>query len=147
MKHSVKIGILILVNLLLLTFIFTRSAKSIPESRDESDRIMELIRPVLELVVGKGNVTEHLVRKLAHFTEFGLLGVTMTALICSIPAHPLWAFLLTLLSALTDETVQIFSERGSQVQDVWLDFGGAVCGILFLLALRLLWNRRKKRAK
>ncbi len=35
------------------------------------------------------------------------------------------------LTALTDETIQIFSAgRSSQVTDVWLDFAGVLAGIL-----------------
>ena len=40
-----------------------------------------------------------------------------------------------LLAALTDETIQIFTGRGPQVQDVWLDFAGGAAGLLVMLAL------------
>ena len=32
---------------------------------------------MLELFTGKGNVTDHLVRKLAHFCEYAALGVLL----------------------------------------------------------------------
>ena len=51
--------------------------------------------------------------------------------------------------ALTDETIQLFSQgRSSQVTDVWLDSAGVLAGILTALVLmalcRLLFNHRNK---
>ena len=46
-------------------------------SSEESSFVMELLTPLLEVVVGKGNVTEHLVRKLAHFCEFFVYGIEL----------------------------------------------------------------------
>lgn len=49
-----------------------------------------------------------------------------------------WPALAGLLTALTDETIQLFSGgRSSQVTDIWIDFGGVVTGMV--LALALLW--------
>ena len=42
------------------------------------------------------------------------------------------------LTALTDETIQLFSEgRSSQVTDVWLDSAGVLAGILVAIVLLL----------
>ena len=90
-------------------------------------------------------VTEHFVRKAAHFCEFGLLGCELMLLfwlrsgvrfqnLCN-------AAFAALLSAVTDETIQIFSGRGSQVQDVVLDFSGAFTGIL-LVSLLMIEKRK-----
>lgn len=54
-----------------------------------------------------------------------------------------------MLTALTDETIQLFSQgRSSQVTDVWLDSAGVLAGILAALLLmglwRLLFHHRKK---
>ena len=94
-------------------------------------------------------VTEHFVRKAAHFCEFGLLGCELMLLfwlrsgvrfqnLCN-------AAFAALLSAVTDETIQIFSGRGSQVQDVVLDFAGALTGILFTHLLIRETEKRKKK--
>ena len=93
-------------------------------------------------------VSDHFVRKTAHFCEFGLLGCELTLLfwlksglsfqnLCN-------SAFAALLTAVTDETIQIFSGRGSQVQDVVLDFAGALTGILFT---RLLIGETEKRKK
>ena len=47
-------------------------------SEEESSRALELLRPFLEIFFGKGNVTDHLVRKLAHFSEYALLGCELS---------------------------------------------------------------------
>ncbi|MBR7074850.1 MAG: VanZ family protein [Oscillospiraceae bacterium] len=90
-------------------------------------------------------VTEHFVRKSAHFCEFGLLGCELMLLfwlrsgvrfqnLCN-------AAFAALLSAVTDETIQSFSGRGSQVLDVVLDFSGALTGIL-LVSLLMIEKRK-----
>lgn len=135
--------------LLTVVFIFSQSLPGIPASQAQSEQVMEIVEPILEPIVGQGNVTNHLVRKLAHFVEFSVLGAALAAYIslrglsCRRAAH---ALAFAALIALCDETVQIFSKRGSQVQDVWLDIAGAVCGLALLLLLTLavrLWRRKR----
>ncbi|MBE6635716.1 MAG: VanZ family protein [Ruminococcaceae bacterium] len=83
-------------------------------------------------------------RKIAHFVEHGILGMLMLLLAISmeseaskikrlIPLHPRRVFLVInmgVLIALFDETVQIFSGRGSSVKDIWLDISGSVSFIV-----------------
>lgn len=136
----------LLVVLLLATvwFIFSNSMESIPESREKSDGILELLMPLLELFVGKGNVTEFLVRKLAHFAEFFVLGAELAAL-CLLWDRPmLWALFAGLLTAMTDETIQIFYDRGSQVQDVWLDFFAVLTAGLLAICVKKLRRGAQK---
>ena len=63
---------------LTLVFIWGQSVMDRELSSEESGFVMRLVTPVLELIVGRGNVTEHMVRKLAHFCEFALLGAEMS---------------------------------------------------------------------
>ena len=51
--------------------------------------------------------------------------------------------LVVLLVAVTDESIQNFTGRGSQVTDVMLDFFGAVAGVGFLWLLCGLISRKK----
>ena len=91
-------------------------------------------------------VTHYFVRKAAHFCEFGLLGCELMLLLglgSGVRLQSLSnAAFAALLTAVTDETIQIFSERGSQVQDVVLDFSGALTGILFVSLLILIQKRK-----
>lgn len=143
------------VIVLTVLFIFSQSLLGISASQKESGSVLKAVSPVLEVFVGRGNVTNHLVRKLAHFTEFFTLGAELSALLWVRGAFGAQRYLNGIFVgaavALCDETVQLFTGRGSQVQDVWLDILGAVCGLLFVALLRALVTaiktRRPKRQK
>ena len=94
-------------------------------------------------------VTDHFVRKLAHFCEFGLLGCELTLLFWLKSRLRLRELCLSALAAFLaasiDETIQIFSSRGAQIKDVLLDFTGALTGILFTALL--IWTVFEKRKK
>lgn len=148
MKRTVQIVLCSLLIALVLGFIFHNSMESIPDSAEKSLAVGGHLTPILEFFVGKGNVTDHLVRKLAHFCEFGALGVSIGLLQRVIRAHWLYSVFGSLLAALSDETIQIFYERGSQVADVWLDFSGALTGLAGIFILGLIVRAvRKPRAK
>lgn len=115
---------------------------------------MRLLTPVLELFAGKGNVTEHLVRKLAHFTEFSVLGVEagfLFGIFRRNEAVNIWtgfvpAILCCSFAAVIDETIQIFSLRGPAIADVWIDTFGSAFGsavILAILSLKGISNTKK----
>ena len=102
-------------------------------------------------------LTDHIVRKLAHFCEYMLEGfflVLMTRVLAGRRRRLLpylsWPALVGVLTALTDETIQLFFQgRGSRVTDVWIDFGGVVAGMLVglvcLALLRALFGHRQQR--
>ena len=87
---------------------------------------------ILSRLLGVPDIPEHFVRKLAHFAEYALLGCLIFLLLRCFPLKSIWRELygamLSMVVALLDETIQIFSGRGPMIQDVWLDFGGAVFG-------------------
>ena len=132
--------------ILTLALIWGHSLLGREASSEESGFVMELLEPVLEMVVGEGNVTEFLVRKLAHFTEFFVLGLELLNFFAY--RKPLFpqAFLLALthgfFAAFLDETIQIFSGRGPMIQDVWLDVSGFAVGSLLMLGIRV-WTKHR----
>ena len=145
-KETVRAVLTVLI-VLTLIFIFRNSTDSKEESSALSLYVKELVGPILEVFVGKGNVTEHLVRKLAHFTEFSFLIINEKQVA---PAGISLILLAGLVSALSDETIQLFFDRGSSVMDVWLDFAGycsavALILLIFFADLRLI-NRREYRS-
>ena len=117
-----------------LVFIWTNSMEPPAESSEKSQWVMQLLTPFLELFIGKGNVTEFLVRKLAHFCEFGLLGCELSLMLILRKRQTLqWYVNIAMCAfvvAALDETIQIFADRGSSLADVWIDFAGAVTGIV-----------------
>ncbi|MCD8378896.1 MAG: VanZ family protein [Lachnospiraceae bacterium] len=118
----------------------------------ESEKFSDSVKEVLEQVLPENFFKDdqgndgNLIRKLAHFTEFTLLGAELTVLIWEILYCSLTTSLLCgLLAAVSDETIQIFVEgRGSSVRDVWIDFGGVLVGtVLVWLVLKFRGRRRK----
>lgn len=102
----------------------------IADSAAESGRVTEWLTPFLEVLVGQGNVTDHLVRKLAHFTEFAALGFQFLLL----RRARTWTDVvrsaeLGFFAAFLDESIQLLSVRGAQISDVWLDTGGVAFGV------------------
>ena len=125
--------------IVLLLFIWGNSCLPKQVSAQASGWVTELLRPIFQAVFGEEAVTEHFVRKLAHFSEYAALGCVIVLLLFCIPIRSGWRVLYgamgAMMVALLDETIQIFSGRGPMIQDVWLDFSGAVFGgsVTFLL--------------
>ena len=151
-KRTLTLVLIILI-LVTIVFIWSNSLQSIPESQAKSIGFLNKVKPFLEIFVGTGNVTDHLVRKLAHFTEFGALGCELPLLL-ALRKRTNWQSVInsaffSMTMALMDETIQIFSGRGSQVKDVWLDFAGSCTGILFVVVIfgliKMARNRKNKK--
>lgn len=140
--QTVKSVILVVLILITIIFIFSNSMESVSESSDRSEGVTLLIEPFLEVLLGDGNVTNHFVRKLAHFTEFFILGTELCILAVIWRKSLILPLFIGLLTALTDETIQVFFERGSQVQDIWLDFSAVV--VTAVIAYLIKTVRRKR---
>lgn len=83
----------------------------------------------------------HVVRKLAHFTIYFILGILVSYLLNIGKTKErriiFLAFICCLLFAISDETLQLFIYgRGAQVSDVFIDITGASLGILFVYLSR-----------
>lgn len=99
-------------------------------------------------------ISEFLLRKAAHFSEYGLLGVEFSLLLglqhdkngknLQCGRNLLDFPLIGMLCAVTDETIQIFSGRGSLVPDVWIDTAGFSTGFFLTVLLFLFINHCKK---
>ena len=89
------------------------------------------------------------VRKMAHFIEFAALGVVSSLLFnLFLKNKGVYALILSmcgLFVALMDETIQIFSNRGSSVRDVWIDVFGYVVGCVTATAVCLVLAHFKKK--
>ena len=135
MKKKQKIWIWLITAgiLCVLGFIWSNSMDSQMDSAAKSDAVLRWIKPLLEIFTGKGNVTAHLVRKLAHFTEFSVLGVLLAVWLLVKRVWKWRSVALCLLTGLTagaiDETIQIFTGRGPMVRDALLDFSGVCFGV------------------
>ena len=137
-------------------FIFSNSMAVADVSSVSSGRVLQLLQAVLRRLGHPAlaqRLTMHIVRKMAHFCEYTLEGFLLMLCMRVYTRRPLRhitvPMLAGVLTALTDETIQLFSQgRSSQVTDVWLDSAGVLAGILAALLLmglwRLLFHHRKK---
>lgn len=104
-------------------------------------------------------VTEHLIRKLAHLTEYAILGYILSLNWRNVLESNVFDFMTAfrnyfrilgtmfdgLIIALIDESIQYTSEgRSAEVRDVWIDFGGICIGILFATIFIMLVAKHKK---
>ena len=131
--------ILLLLTLLTVGFIFYNSALPPEKSQEQSSTVGDIIAEIIPPETEAGGFVQKYLRKIAHFTEYGLLGIELM-LLCAVFAKRKLRFgILSLgaavLVALIDETVQIFSARGPAVQDIWIDVGGFVFFALITVAL------------
>lgn len=137
-------------------FIFSNSMAVAQVSSASSGRVLQLMQAALRRLGHPAlaqRLTMHFVRKLAHFCEYLLEGFLLMLCMRVYSRHPLRHITVPMLggvlTALTDETIQLYSPgRSSQVTDVWLDSVGVLAGILAALVLmalcRLLFHHRDK---
>ena len=122
-----------------LAFIWGHSLVPMDLSAQESSWITEhIIAPVFALF-GVDEVSTHLVRKLAHVSEFFILAL----LVCTyLRGSVIKGFYVCFTAAFLDESVQILSGRGSLVSDVWVDLIGVALSVLVFQGFRLLKKSR-----
>ena len=124
-------------------FIFSNSMAVAQVSSASSGRVLTLLQGALRRLGHPAlaqRLTMHFVRKLAHFCEYLLEGFLL--MLClrvytrHFFKHVSWPMLGGLLTALTDETIQLFVPgRSGQVTDIWIDFSGVMTGLLVGLIL------------
>ena len=146
-KRKAAVAVLTVLLLANLCFIWGNSLVSRSDSHDLSVGVLGFLPGFLRDLFPDQEQLVHIARKLAHFTEFACLGGLSCGLLAATRAvkrHPffhVWAG--GFFVAAIDETIQIFTGRGSQLQDVWLDFAGFSAGLLAVLLVRALVLRSK----
>ncbi len=125
-----------------IAFIFRNSMESGTVSSARSQAVMVYINNLLAKV-HLGPLSEHTVRKLAHFSEFALEGFLLMLCIRvytkRFVRHMSWPLLGGMTTALMDETIQLRSiSRSSSVVDVWIDMAGVTAGLLAALVILLI---------
>ena len=142
---------IILIILLLCTFfvIFGFSSQDGERSGGISQRITKVI---LEKSNRYNNLpekqqneishrTEKIIRKMAHFSIYTVVGLLLMALLCTYHLKNSWRVIMTIvigiLYAASDEFHQSFSPgRTPKVTDVYIDTLGVMLGILLVLFIR-----------
>ena len=141
MKKYYKFGIVMFWMILIYYF----SQQTVDESIKLSSVPTMVFSELLELLFPNSAFEEeyihHIVRKLAHFTIYFILGILVSYLL-NVGKRKgkkiiFIAVICCLLFAISDETLQLFIYgRGAQVTDVLIDISGASLGILFVYISR-----------
>ncbi len=122
--------ILPVLTVLMLAVIWGHSLMPADMSADESGFIYDLFVRLF----GSETVTDHFIRKTAHFTEYMIFGILCASDMIvygkrgiAVTAATLY---MCLFAAVFDETIQIYSDgRAGMLFDVWLDHIGSITGI------------------
>ena len=129
-----------------LCFIWGNSLLPGEISGQLSDWVKDILAELLSLTFSGDLGGGGLLRKLAHFTEFTLLGACLGWLCSMVNKKPAAALAWGVGAACMDETIQRFvPDRGPSLKDVGIDTCGVLTGIM-LLHLGHYWihNRKKQ---
>lgn len=140
-SDKTKKMIFIVIGVLVVAFIFFNSFQNAEKSSGASD----LVASILGKIFGSDLKNKiNLIRKLAHFCEYALLGAALGIVKGKVKKLTTeGVVLIGLICALCDETIQLFSEgRSGQVSDIWIDFCGFLCGLGVYFLIK--WIKNKK---
>ena len=145
---------LIAIFLVIVCFIWGNSVLSSQLSSEMSMAVGKFLASIFGTGDSTATVGGLSVRKIAHFVEFAALGVVSSLLFKGfLKSKSIYLLIVALCGffvALMDETIQIFSNRGSSVRDVWIDVFGYVAGAVIVAAICLLiahFNKKKTENK
>lgn len=122
---------------IMISMIFTFSAKNAEESSEESNSIASALVEMVSIEVDDATLSliNDVVREMAHFTEFFLLGCSCYLALTSFTRIGrralLYLILFCIAYAISDEVHQLFVPgRCLQLQDIIVDSLGATTAIL-----------------
>ena len=141
-------------------FILYNSIQTAVESAQQSQRVVEAVQEVATVIAPNSTIAtatgenydklHAVVRTLAHFSEYALLGALAGWCYRSYTNKKIWLLLPTVgvaVLAVLDECLQTLSEgRGTQVADMLIDSLGGSLGVAFaLFTVWLVWKILQKR--
>ena len=134
-----------------MCFILYQGSRQLGDSYNNSDVIVDRVMEIIETIQEKTQKTNnqvneatlakekfrknvaYIIRKSAHFFEYGLLAVLLAITFYLFKNSKLnlviYSLFITLMCAVADEFYQSFIGRGSNVRDIVIDFSGALFGI------------------
>ena len=147
---------------LVYAWIFSNSLKSGAESSAQSHAVTKAVQSAAQVVAPSSGVAtatgaaydalHSVIRSIAHFAEFALLGALLSWCYLSYTRQKAFAvipFGLIVLTPIIDECLQLFTgSRAAEMKDVFLDtsggFIGAALALLAFFVCRAIFKRRKK---
>ena len=121
-----KISLLLVI--LWMIFIFIMSSFDATSSSNQSNFIVDIITSIINIKdIG---LLSLIIRKLAHFIEYFILGILVINFITRYDKKIIIAILLCIIYATSDEIHQIFVPgRSCQITDIMIDSLGSIMGI------------------
>lgn len=111
-----------------------------------SGAISDWVKSVLEALfpgIGRASSGRGLLRKIAHFTEFTALGMTLGWLFGMLQKKKYVPLLWGIGAACVDETIQRFvPDRGPSLRDVCIDSCGVLTGLILLHLGHTYWKKK-----
>ncbi len=124
----IKNKISIILVILWMIFIFVMSSFDATSSSNQSNFIVDIITSIINIKdIG---LLSLIIRKLAHFIEYFILGILVINFITRYDKKIIIAILLCIIYATSDEIHQIFVPgRSCQIIDIVIDSLGSIMGI------------------
>ena len=124
-----RISIILVVIWMILIFIM--SSFNSTESSNQSGFIVDIIANIFN--INNLNILSLIIRKLAHFTEYFILGLLVYNMIYNHNKKTYIAIIICILYATSDELHQILVPgRSCQLLDITIDSIGSLLGIYLL---------------
>lgn len=121
-----KISLLLVI--LWMIFIFVMSSFDANSSSNQSNFIVDIITSIIN--IKDIELLSLIIRKLAHFIEYFILGILVINFITRYDKKIIIAILLCIIYATSDEIHQIFVPgRSCQITDIMIDSLGSIMGI------------------
>lgn len=132
--------------LVLITTLFIWGNSLLPGSvsSSQSGIITKLLYPLFKNVMSVDTLTT-IIRKLAHFTEYAILGLVLAYFYKSkTNKYLLFALLQGVITAIIDESIQLLvPNRAGLLTDVLIDTSGVLFGLLvFYIIYKLLGGNK-----
>lgn len=124
----IKNKISLLLVILWMIFIFVMSSFDATSSSNQSNFIVDIITSIIN--IKDIELLSLIIRKLAHFIEYFILGILVINFITRYDKKIIIAILLCIIYATSDEIHQIFVPgRSCQIIDIMIDSLGSIMGI------------------
>lgn len=133
--------------------IWGNSMRTSTQSVQQSGSLLVFLTPWLTALGIQPEGFHTILRKLAHFSEYGLLGVLWTMELWLGPHREkrrgaMERLSFCMLTAFLDETIQLFVPgRSGEIRDVWIDTAGAWTGIVITTCLVCIAMKFRNRNK
>lgn len=143
--------IIFIMTAAVIAFAFINSSMPADVSGEESAGVLGFLENFLNGLGINSGLTDHIVRKAAHFTEYTVLGMLLTVCAYCFDRFKPYRYtsqimLAGLSTAVTDEAIQLNVEgRSGMITDVLLDFSGIVTGFAVMLVFFVIYIKNKTR--